>query len=190
MKLLGYDPPRPHSRTRNEDFVTWPKLVPCFSPPMLHPLTGVGEAASGTWNSDASLHPRHDGVQEGLLLLLLLLPAVLSSEVDRWSSADPQLPASSGPTPPQTAGMVCGETLLPTPSLFPCFSHHGPLNLKSIPVGETQSGAKQPQKQEDQPKIPEATAAAATSCQVRGFYYLRWYKWPELGVWLRMWVSG
>lgn len=98
-------------------------LVPCFSPPMLHPLTGVGEAASGTRNSDASLHPGHDGVQEGLLLLLflLILPAVLSSEVDRWSSADPQLPASSGPTPPQTAGMVCGETLLPTPPLSPLF---------------------------------------------------------------------
>lgn len=29
---------------------------------------------------------------------------------------------------------------------LPCFSNHGPLNLKSIPVGETQSGAKQPQK--------------------------------------------
>lgn len=114
------------SQTRKEDFVTWPKLVPCFSPPMLHPLTGDGEAASGTWNSDASLHPRHDRVQEGLLLLLplpllLVLPAVLSFEVDRWSSADPQLPASSGPTPPQTAGMVCGEALLPTPPLSPLF---------------------------------------------------------------------
>lgn len=139
--------PRPHSQTRNQDFVTWPELVPCFSPPMLHRLAGVGDAASGTWNSDSSLHPRHEGVQEGLLLLLLLiLPAVLSSEVDRWSASDPQLPASSGPAPPRTAGTLCGETLLRIPPMSPLFLKSWQLNLKSIPLGETQSGAKQPQK--------------------------------------------
>lgn len=49
-------------------------FAPPFSSSLLHPPAGAGEAAAGAGNSSAGLHPGHGGVQEGLLLLLPLLP--------------------------------------------------------------------------------------------------------------------
>lgn len=88
-----------------------------FRPVVLLPPAGAEGAAAGATGRPAGLHPRHGGVQEGVLLILQW--ADLPAGVDRWAAAHPQLPSSSGPAPPQTAGMLCGET----PSNPPSFSH-------------------------------------------------------------------
>lgn len=50
--------------------------------------------------------------------------------------------------------------------LLPSFWKHLPQSRNVTPLGETQSAAEQPEKQEGGPESPESAAAAA-SCQVR-----------------------
>lgn len=84
---------------------------------VLLPPAGADGAAAGAADRPAGLHPGHGGVQEGLLLLQR---AHLPSGLDWRAAAPSQLSSSSGPAPPQTAGMLQGET--PLPLLLPCFA--------------------------------------------------------------------
>lgn len=97
---------------------------------MLLPPAGVEGAAAGAPGCPAGFHHGHGGVQGGTLGLQ---GAGLPSGVERRAAPPPHLPSSSGPAPPQTAGMLCGK-----PPFFRCllspFLPVSPLPPPHLPV--------------------------------------------------------
>lgn len=83
---------------------------------MLLPPAGVEGAAAGAAGRPAGLHHGHGGVQGGTLGLQ---GAALPAGVERRAAPPPHLPASSGPAPPQTAGMLCGKPSVSRCLLWP-----------------------------------------------------------------------